>query len=383
MKYSGTISRGVKAPIIRKGDDLAEIVTSSLEDLKNYDGVDLNDGDIICITESVVAISQNNFVNIYDIENAVKNEFNNDTLGVVFPIMSRNRFATLLRGIKRAAKRIVLQLSYPHDEVGNSIVSEAEIFNSNINTYTDAFSKDEFKKIFPNTKHIYTGVDYLKFYQEIIGEDSLIILANDPREILKYTKDIIVADVHSRNKTKDILKKSGASKVISLDEILNKENGESGYNEEYGLLGANYVSDEVVKLFPRDSFKVVLEIQKKIKEKLGKHLEVLIYGDGAYKDPTAQIWELCDPVVAPGYTAGLVGTPNELKLKYIATKVATEAELIAEIKNKSSQSKEASLGTTPRKIIDLLGSLADLTSGSGDKGTPFVLIQNYFSNYSN
>ncbi len=384
MKYTGTISRGVKAPIIRKGDDIAKVVCDSLENLTNLDGVVLNDGDIICVTESVVAIAQNNFATISQIANDVRSKFSKGVVGLVFPILSRNRFSLLLEAINQGVDSLVIQLSYPKDEVGNSIIKEEELIENKVNPYNDVFTKDEFKKIFKDTKHLYTGVDYLDLYQNLINKDSKIILANDPREILKYTDQILVANVHDRLKTKELLLKNGAKKVLLLDDFLKTPQDGSGYNEEYGLLGANLATTDSVKLFPRNSMEVVKEIQKQIKNRLNVQMEVMIYGDGAFKDPKGKIWELCDPVVSPGFTSGLLGTPNELKLKYLANTAKDEASLKKLIEEKSTNlvGKNESLGTTPRQIVDLLGSLADLVSGSGDKGTPFVLIQNYFSNYA-
>lgn len=384
MKFTGTIARGVKAPIIRKNDNLIEIVNNSLLQVVREDNVVLNDGDIICITESVVAISQNNFATTSQIAEDVNSIFGDETIGLVFPLLSRNRFSLLLKAIRKGVKKIILQLSFPADEVGNKLITDDDLFNSNINPYTDVLSSEEFRKIFKNTTHEYTGVDYIEFYQDIIGAESEIIFSNDPRSILKYTDKVIVGNIHNRKRTKDILLKAGAKKVVQLDEILNKSINGSGYNKEYGLLGSNIATDDSVKLFPRDSFDIVYNIQSRLKETFGKHIEVMIYGDGAFKDPKGGIWELADPVVSPGFTNGLLGTPNELKLKYIANNVSDEESMKKIIRDKSNNlvGKNESLGTTPRQIVDLLGSLADLTSGSGDKGTPFVLIQNYFTNYA-
>lgn len=384
MKYIGTISMGLRAPIIKPGDNIVDIVCESIDKAVTNDGIELNDRDIVCVTEAVVAISQSNFASIDDISMDVQEKFNGETIGLVFPILSRNRFSVLLRGIRKGVKKLVLQLSYPADEVGNRLISEEELINANINPYQDSFTLEEFRKLFPNTKHIFTGVDYIEFYKDIIGVDAEIIFSNNPKAILKYTDEVIVASIHNRGFVKGELVKAGAKKVICLDEILNKPINNSGYSE-YGLLGSNYMSDTTVKLFPRNCFEIVNAIQMKLKEKYGKTIEVMVYGDGAFKDPRGGIWELADPVVSPGYTVGLHGTPNELKFKYIARTVKDEEEIKTLIKNKTedNRNKDTSLGTTPRQIADLLGSLADLTSGSGDKGTPIVLIKNYFTNYAN
>lgn len=391
MKYTGTISRGVKAPIIRQGDNLVDIVNESLLNLVNNDNAQLNDGDVICITESVVAISQGNFATTDQIAEDVKSKFNGDVVGVLFPILSRNRFSMLLKGISQGVKRLVIQLSYPSDEVGNRLITQDKLLEANINPYTDTFTSKEFTQIFENTVHEFTGVDYIKYYQEIAGVNCEIVFSNDPRTILKYTNQVIVANVHDRKRTKDILKKSGGKIIIGLDDLLTKTVNGSGYNPNYGLLGSNLARENTVKLFPRDCQTLVYQIQAKLKETFNKNIEVMIYGDGAFKDPKGGIWELADPVVSPGYTAGLIGTPNEVKLKYLAdnklgnvNKQNLEEEIKKIIKEKDSTlvGKMESQGTTPRQITDLLGSLADLTSGSGDKGTPFVLIQNYFNNYA-
>lgn len=384
MKYSGTISRGLKAPLIRKGDNIINIVNNSLLDVVNHENVVLNDGDVICVTEAVVAITQNNFATISQIAEGVKSIFKDEVVGLVFPILSRNRFSLLLKGIRQGVKKLVLQLSYPADEVGNKLVSEEDLIAANVNPYTDVFTKDEFTKLFKNTVHEFTGVDYIKYYQDIIGDDSEIIFSNDPKAILKYTDNVIVANIHSRKRIKASIIKNGGKKVIGLDEILNEPVNGSGFNPAYGLLGSNLVKEDTIKLFPKDCEELAYAIQAKLKETFGKTLEVMIYGDGAFKDPRGGIWELADPVVSPGFTKGLNGTPNELKLKYLANTVSDEENMKKLIKAKGNNlvGKAESLGTTPRQIVDLLGSLADLTSGSGDKGTPFVLIQNYFSNYA-
>jgi len=385
MKYTGTIARGIKAPLIKKGDNIIEIVNQSLLNVVENDGVVLNDGDIICITESVVAIAQKNFATTSQIAKSITDKLGeNKTIGILFPIMSRNRFSMLLKGICNAAKKVVLQLSYPADEVGNKIITEDELIDANINPYTDLFTSKDFKKIFKNTTHEYTGIDYIKFYEDIIGEKGNVILSNDPKHILRYTDNVIVSSTHSRKRLKKDLFKAGGKWIFSLDDILTEPVNGSGYNPEFGLLGANLAREDSVKLFPRDSENTAYKIQEKLKKTFGKNIEVMVYGDGAYKDPQGEIWELCDPVVSPGYTKGLEGTPNEVKLKYLVSKGSTEASVKKQIKEKATDlvGKFASQGTTPRKIVDLLGSLADLTSGSGDKGTPFVLIQNYFNNFA-
>ncbi|HHX00900.1 MAG TPA: F420-0--gamma-glutamyl ligase [Acholeplasmataceae bacterium] len=384
MKNIGTISLGIKAPIIKPGSDVAEIVCNSLSKAIEEDGVKLNDRDVICITESVVAISQGNFAKASDIATSIKETFNCETIGVVFPILSRNRFSMLLKGITLGTKNLVLQLSYPGDEVGNKLIKETDLINLNINPYQDSFTLEEFRKLFPSTPHQFTGIDYVDYYHEIIGENGKIIFGNNPKEILKYTDNVLVASIHNRKLIKNELEKAGAKVVKTLDEILNKPVNNSGFNKEYGLLGSNLAANDEVKLFPRDCFELVNKIQTKIKERFNINLEVMIYGDGAFKDPQGGIWELADPVVSPGYTEGLKGTPNELKLKYLASKVESEEKVKELIKSKynNQTNNNDSLGTTPRQIVDLLGSLADLTSGSGDKGTPFVLIKNYFTNYA-
>ena len=384
MKFSGTISRGVKAPIIRQGDNLVKIVNDSLVNLVENDNVILNDGDVLCVTESVVAIAQGNFATTDQIAADVKKKFGDETVGLIFPILSRNRFSMLLKGIRQGVKKLVIQLSYPADEVGNMMITEEDLIETNINPYTDTFTSKEFKKIFKDTTHKYTGVDYIDFYQEIIGDDCEIILSNNPRTILKYTDNVIIASIHNRERMKDIILNSGGKKVYGLGDILNAPVDGSGYNPEYGLLGSNLSKGNSVKLFPRDSEKIVYDIQEQLKETFGKKLEIMVYGDGAFKDPRGGIWELADPVVSPGFTDGLLGTPNELKLKFLANTIKNEEEMknLIKTKDKNLVGKMESQGTTPSQIVDLLGSLADLTSGSGDKGTPFVLIQNYFTNYA-
>ncbi len=390
MKYSGTISRGVKAPIIRCGDNLVEIVNQSLLDLVNYEGVELHDKDVVCITEAIVGRSQGNYATVAHIAKDVKTKFDSEVVGLIFPILSRNRFSLLLKGISQGVKQLVVQLSYPGDEVGNKLIIPDDLYDKNFNPYEASFTAAEFKQIFPNTTHQFTGVDYIDYYQKV-NPNITIILSNDPRAILKYSDNIIVASIHERAHHKKLLLAAGAKKVYSLDEILAQSIDGSGFHAEYGLLGSNLASDDKVKLFPRDCQNLVESIQTKLFETFHKKLEVMVYGDGAFKDPRGGIWELADPVVSPAFTSGLKGTPNELKLKYIADNhlkhlqgKELEIALKKKIKEKDSNlvGKIETQGTTPRQITDLLGSLADLTSGSGDKGTPIVLIQNYFSNYS-
>ena len=392
MKYSGTISRGVRTPIIKRGDDLATIVVESVQRCVNEANLELNDKDVVAITEAVVGISQGNYATADQIAKDVKNKFGDDTVGLIFPIMSRNRFSMLLKGISRGVKKLIIQLSYPGDEVGNKLISPDELFDSGVNPYQDVFTDSEFKKIFPNTVHEFTGVDYIEFYKNACECPCEIILANDPKAILKYTDSVIVASIHERHRHKKLLLKHGVKKVYALDEILTESVDGSGYNEKYGLLGSNLATDNSVKLFPRNCDALVQDIQARFKEIYSKNIEVMVYGDGAFKDPQGGIWELADPVVSPAFTSGLVGTPNELKLKYLSDNTLKDLSgeelkeaMIKLIKEKDSNlvGKMETQGTTPRQITDLLGSLSDLTSGSGDKGTPVILIQNYFTNYSN
>lgn len=392
MRYSGTISRGVRTPIIKKGDDLASIVVESVCNCVKEANIELHDKDVVAITEAVVGISQGNYATADQIAQDVKNKFQDETVGLIFPIMSRNRFSMVLRGITRGLKKVIIQFSYPGDEVGNKLISVDELFDSGINPYQDVFTLEEFKKLFPNTVHEFTGVDYLQYYKDISECECEIILANDPRAILKYTDNVIVASIHERKLNKKRLLQAGAKKVYCLDELMTSPVDGSGYNDKYGLLGSNLATDNSVKLFPIHCEELVLDVQKRLKDIFNKNIEVMVYGDGAFKDPQGGIWELADPVVSPGHTSGLVGTPNELKLKYISDNVLKDLHgkelqeaMIKMIKEKDSslKGKMITQGTTPRQITDLLGSLSDLTSGSGDKGTPVVLIQNYFSNYSN
>lgn len=392
MRYSGTISRGVRTPIIKKGDDLASIVVESVFNCVKEANIELHDKDVVAITEAVVGISQGNYATADQIAQDVKNKFQDEIVGLIFPIMSRNRFSMVLRGITRGLKKVIIQFSYPGDEVGNKLISVDELFDSGINPYQDVFTLEEFKKLFPNTVHEFTGVDYLQYYKDISECECEIILANDPRAILKYTDNVIVASIHERKLNKKRLLQAGAKKVYCLDELMTSPVDGSGYNDKYGLLGSNLATDNSVKLFPIHCEELVLDVQKRLKDIFNKNIEVMVYGDGAFKDPQGGIWELADPVVSPGHTSGLVGTPNELKLKYISDNVLKDLHgkelqeaMIKMIKEKDSslKGKMITQGTTPRQITDLLGSLSDLTSGSGDKGTPVVLIQNYFSNYSN
>ena len=390
----GTISRGVRAPIIRQGDDLAKIVTESILAAATEDGFEIRDRDIIAMTESIVARAQGNYATVDAIAKDVKSKFGGGTVGVIFPILSRNRFSVCLRGIAKGVKKVVLMLSYPSDEVGNHLVSLDAIDQSGVNPYTDVLSLEKYRELFGYEKHTFTGVDYVAYYEELIrecGADCEIIFANDPRAILRFTKNVLNCDIHTRHRTRRLLTAAGAEKVFGFDEILSSSVNGSGYNEKYGLLGSNKATDDSVKLFPRDCQSLVEQIQKNIKEKTGKHVEVMVYGDGAFKDPVGKIWELADPVVSPAYTSGLEGTPNELKLKYLADNDFADlsgdelkAAINSRIHEKDSNlvGKMDSEGTTPRRLTDLIGSLCDLTSGSGDKGTPIIWIQGYFDNYT-
>lgn len=391
----GTVSRGIRCPIIRQGDDLATIVTESVLEAAQAEGFALRDRDVISITESIVARAQGNYASVSDIAADVKAKFGGDTVGVIFPILSRNRFAVCLKGIAAGAKKIVLMLSYPSDEVGNELVSLDKIDAAGVNPYSDVLSLEQYRALFGENKHEFTGVDYVQYYGDLIreaGAEVEIIFANQAKAILNYTDCVLNCDIHTRARTKRILKAAGARIVYGLDEILNAPVNGSGCNEKYGLLGSNKSTEETVKLFPRECTSLVQDIQKRVLEATGKHVEVMVYGDGAFKDPQGKIWELADPVVSPAFTSGLVGTPNELKLKYLADndfaglkgdelKAAIEASIRAKDGNLKGQM--ASEGTTPRQLTDLIGSLCDLTSGSGDKGTPVVLVQGYFDNYTN
>ncbi len=391
----GTVSRGIRCPIIREGDNLATIVTDSVLEAAQYEGFELRDRDVISITESIVARAQGNYASVDDIATDVKTKLGGGTVGVIFPILSRNRFAICLRGIAKGAKKIVLMLSYPSDEVGNELVSIDKIDEAGVNPYCDVLSLEKYRELFGENLHPFTGVDYVDYYSNLVkecGAEVEVIFANQPKAILDYADCIINCDIHTRARTKRILKAAGAKIVCGLDEIMNAPINGSGCNEKYGLLGSNKSTEDSVKLFPRECKQLVLDIQKNILDKTGKHVEVMVYGDGAFKDPQGKIWELADPVVSPAFTDGLIGTPNELKLKYLADNDFKDlsGDALKEAISKSIREKDgnlvgnmASQGTTPRQLTDLIGSLCDLTSGSGDKGTPVVLIQGYFDNYTN
>ena len=391
----GTVSRGIRCPIIRQGDDLASIVADSVLLAAKDEGFALHDRDVIAVTESVVARAQGNYASVKDIAADVRAKTGGGTVGVIFPILSRNRFAICLRGIAMGVKKIVLMLSYPSDEVGNELVSLDKVDEAGVNPYSDVLSLEKYRNLFGECRHEFTGVDYVSYYTEVIeeaGAEVEIIFANQPRAILDYTDTVIACDIHTRARTKRILEAAGARTVLTLDQILNAPVNGSGCNEKYGLLGSNKSTEDTVKLFPRDALPLVEEIQARILKETGRHVEVMVYGDGAFKDPKGKIWELADPVVSPAHTSGLVGTPNELKLKYLADndfaslrgeelKKAIEESIRA--KDGNLKGKMVSEGTTPRQLTDLIGSLCDLTSGSGDKGTPVVLVQGYFDNYTN
>ncbi len=390
----GTISRGVRAPIIRQGDDIVQIVTSCILEASEDAGFEFHDRDIVAMTEAVVARAQGNYASVDNIATDVRQKLGGGTVGVIFPILSRNRFAICLRGIAKGAKKIVLMLSYPSDEVGNHLVSIDQLDEKGVDPYRDVLSLEKYRELFGYEKHTFTGVDYVEYYESLIrecGAECEIIFANNPKAILDYTKTVLCCDIHTRARTKRILKAAGAEIALGLDDILAESIDGSGYNEHYGLLGSNKATEDQVKLFPRDCQIVVDSIQKKLYEATGKVMEVMLYGDGAFKDPVGKIWELADPVVAPAYTKGLEGTPNELKLKYLADNEFSELSgdaLKDAIKQKITEKDSnlvgqmASEGTTPRRLTDLIGSLCDLTSGSGDKGTPIVFIQGYFDNYT-
>lgn len=389
----GTISRGIRCPIIREGDDLMKIVTDSVLEAAESEGFALRDRDVIAVTESVVARSQGNYASVDNIAADVRNKLGGETIGVIFPILSRNRFAICLRGIARGAKKVVLMLSYPSDEVGNELVSLDKLDEAGINPYSDLLTLEKFRELFGDNKHPFTGVDYVDYYGGIIREEGAeveIIFANDCRKILQYTKRVLNCDIHTRARTKKILKACGAEIVCGLDDIMTESIEGSGCNERYGLLGSNKSTEETIKLFPKECTELVMGIQKQILEKTGKHVEVMVYGDGAFKDPVGKIWELADPCVSPASTPGLDGTPNEIKLKYLADndfKDLSGDALKKAVEERIREKKDdlvgdmASQGTTPRRLTDLIGSLCDLTSGSGDKGTPIILIQGYFDNY--
>ena len=392
----GTVSMGIRAPIIREGDDLVEIVTGSILEAMKQDGLQPRDRDIVAMTEAIVARAQGNYASVSDIAQDVRTKFGGETVGVIFPILSRNRFAICLRGIAQGCKKVVLMLSYPSDEVGNHLIDMDMLDEKGVNPYSDVLTEEKYRELFGYQKHRFTGVDYVEYYTNLIrecGAEAEVIFANDPRAILNYTKNVLNCDIHTRVRTKRLLRAAGAEKVFGMDEIMTAPVNGSGCNEQYGLLGSNKATEDTVKLFPRECQDLVEKIQQRLLEATGKHLEVMVYGDGAFKDPVGKIWELADPVVSPAYTSGLEGTPNELKLKYLADNDFADLsgdELKDAIKGKIQQKDGSSLvgnmaaqGTTPRRLTDLIGSLCDLTSGSGDKGTPIIYIQGYFDNFTN
>ena len=388
----GTISRGIRCPIIREGDNLADIIVESVLEAAKSEGFELRDRDVIAATESIVARAQGNYASVDAIAKDVKEKLGGETIGVIFPILSRNRFSICLKGIAKGAKKVILMLSYPSDEVGNALVSLDQLDEAGINPYSDVLDEKRYRELFGKNIHPFTGVDYVEYYSEVIreaGADVEVIFANQPQEILKYTKNVLACDIHSRERTKRILKANGAERVYGMDDILTSPVDGSGCNERFGLLGSNKSTEESVKLFPRECTDLVLEVQKQILDKTGKHVEVMVYGDGAFKDPVGKIWELADPCVSVANTEGLEGTPNELKLKYLADNDFKDlsGEALKEAISKKIKEKDDNLvgnmvsqGTTPRRLTDLIGSLCDLTSGSGDKGTPVILIQGYFDN---
>jgi len=393
----GTVSMGVRAPIIRQGDDLVEIVTSSILDAMKYDGLQPRNRDIVAMTEAIVARAQGNYATVDNIADDVRTKLGGETVGVIFPILSRNRFAICLRGIAKGCKKVVLMLSYPSDEVGNHLIDLDTLDEKGINPYSDVLSEEKYRELFGYTVHPFTGVDYVAYYKNLVqemGAECEVIFANDCRAILKYTKNVLNCDIHTRVRTKRLLRNAGAERVCGLDDILTTPVNGSGWNARYGLLGSNKATEETVKLFPREECQKLVEaIQDRLFKETGKHIEVMVYGDGAFKDPVGKIWELADPVVSPAYTPGLEGTPNELKLKYLADNDFADLsgeELRDAIKGAINKKDGSSLvgnmaaqGTTPRRLTDLIGSLCDLTSGSGDKGTPIIYIQGYFDNYTN
>lgn len=391
----GTISRGIRCPIIREGDNLADIVVTSVLEAAESEEFALRDRDVIAVTESVVARAQGNYASVQAIAEDVRAKLGGETVGVIFPILSRNRFAICLKGIAMGAKKVVLMLSYPSDEVGNELVSLDKLDEAGVNPYSDVLSLEQYRNLFGENRHPFTGVDYVDYYSQIVreaGAEVEVVFANNPRAILDYTKNVLTCDIHTRARTKRILLAAGAEKVCGLDDIMNAPINGSGYNERYGLLGSNKSTEDTIKLFPRECRDFVLDVQKQVLDKTGKHVEVMVYGDGAFKDPVGKIWELADPVVSPAYTDGLEGTPNELKLKYLADNDFKDlsGQALKDAISKRIQEKEdnlvgnmASQGTTPRRLTDLIGSLCDLTSGSGDKGTPIILVQGYFDNFTN
>ena len=390
----GTVSRGVRAPIIRNGDNIVDIVTESIITAAKEEGYGIRNRDIVAMTEAIVARAQGNYASVDDIAEDVKAKLGGDTVGVIFPILSRNRFAICLRGIAKGAKKVVLMLSYPSDEVGNHLISLDMLDEKGVNPYSDVLDLKKYRELFGYEKHRFTGIDYVEYYVSLIeecGAEAEVVFANDPRAVLSYTKNVLNCDIHTRARTKRLLRAAGAEVVVGLDEILNAPVNGSGFNADYGLLGSNKATEDTVKLFPRDCQPIVDAIQEKILKETGKLVEVMVFGDGAFKDPVGKIWELADPVVSPAYTAGLEGTPNELKLKYLADndfaglegealKAAIKERIVEKDGNLVGQM--ASEGTTPRRLTDLIGSLCDLTTGSGDKGTPIVHIQGYFDNYT-
>ncbi|MBQ8627638.1 MAG: coenzyme F420-0:L-glutamate ligase [Agathobacter sp.] len=391
----GTVSRGIRCPIIREGDDLVAMTVTSVLEAAESEGFELRNRDVIALTESIVARAQGNYASVQDIADDVRAKLGGETIGVIFPILSRNRFAINLKGIAMGAKKVVLMLSYPSDEVGNALLTYDQLDDAGINPYSDVLTLEKYRELFGANVHEFTGVDYVEYYSNIIkeaGAEVEVIFANNPRVILQYTDCIINCDIHTRVRTKRILRENGAKIVCGLDDILTSSVNGSGYNTKYGLLGSNKSTEDKIKLFPNECKDLVLAIQDSILEKTGKHVEVMVYGDGAFKDPQGKIWELADPVVSPAFTDGLIGTPNELKLKYLADNDFANlsgAELKEAISNSIKTKQDnlvgnmASQGTTPRQLTDLIGSLCDLTSGSGDKGTPVILIQGYFDNYTN
>ena len=395
MRYVGVTSRGIRLPILKQGDDLAKEVVNSLLLASKNEGFAFHDRDVVAITESIVARTQGNYCSINDIAEDVREKTGGQSVGVIFPILSRNRFAIMLRGISLGVKKVYLMLSYPRDEVGNALINEEDIYRTGMNPYTDVLDIKRFRELFGHPVHEFTGVDYIEYYTQIIkdaGAEAEVIFANQAEAILKYTDVVIAADIHTRKATKRKLKEKGARIVLGLDDIMTSARNGSGYNDKYGLLGANKSTEDKIKLFPREGDGLVQDVQARLLKETGKHIEVMVYGDGAFKDPQGKIWELADPVVSPFHTKGLLGTPNELKLKYLADEAFKDLKgselkeaITKEIqtKEKDLKGKMASEGTTPRQITDLLGSLSDLTSGSGDKGTPVVLIQGYFDTYAN
>ncbi|MBQ3546722.1 MAG: coenzyme F420-0:L-glutamate ligase [Lachnospiraceae bacterium] len=390
----GTVSRGIRCPIIREGDNLVDIAVTSVMEAAASEGFSFNDRDVISITESIVARAQGNYASVQDIADDVRNKLGGETIGVIFPILSRNRFAICLKGIAMGAKKVVLMLSYPSDEVGNALLTYDQLDDAGINPYSDVLSLERYRELFGENKHEFTGVDYVQYYSDIIteaGAEVEVVFANQAKTILDYTDCVLTCDIHTRARTKRILKAAGAKVVCGLDDILNAPVNNSGYNSKYGLLGSNKSTEDKIKLFPQECQDLVEAIQAEMLKQTGKHVEVMVYGDGAFKDPQGKIWELADPVVSPAFTSGLIGTPNELKLKYLADndfKDLSGAELKEAISN-SIKAKDSNLvgnmasqGTTPRQLTDLIGSLCDLTSGSGDKGTPIILVQGYFDNFT-